>query len=314
MKTAALFPFLNEDEWLHLCMKAVEDFVEEFFIVVSRRIFYAGTKSPYELYLPYLNSLQPKFSKKVTLVLGDWVDAIPQGQDLFNRMHAEGYECVLTFDSDEIADRPVIQSVLDAMDAGAGNVGLPTLTYFRHPWHVIEPPEQHILVIATRLTKDTKSIRVGQTFNRIPTDRLTSEKPLVYIDSPMHHFAWIRNREDKILQKTLGIHGMTTEKKRAWYENVWKKWNRGVENFHPIHGPWYHRVRGIALSDLPPEGRMYVHENSPTIVAVEGDTFWSIAARTLGEGSLWPEIRDANPGLSSPVAGAKIAIPAMEHI
>ena len=309
MKTAALFPFLNEDEWLHLCMKAVEDFVEEFFIVVSRRIFYAGTKSPYELYLPYLNSLQPKFSKKVTLVLGDWVDAIPQGQDLFNRMHAEGYECVLTFDSDEVADPETIASVLRAIEGGAGNVGLPTITYFKNPWFVVEPNEQHILVIATRLTKETKSIRLGGTLNRIPCDRLTSEKPLVFMDLPMHHFSWIRSTEEKILQKTMGINGLSNEKKIHWYRNVWKTWKPWVLDFHPCHGPQYHTVCPLGFFDIPLAGRRYLYETSKKRIFQKGDTLWKIAKAEYGLGSYWSEVEAANPDIPEFAEGVSIAIP-----
>lgn len=314
MKTAALFPFLNEDEWLHLCMKSVEPFVDKFFVVVSKRVFYSGGTAPYMLYMPYLKRLQGQFQKPVEVVVGSWIDAIPQGNDLFDRMKAEGFECVLTFDSDELADASVTQNVIDAIKAGAGNVGLPTLTYFHKPWFIIDPPERHILVIATRLTKDTKSIRVGKTFNHVPTDRLTTEKPLVYIDTPMHHFAWVRNHDDKILQKTLGINGLPTEKKTNWYHKVWKNWNRGVKDFHPLSGPFYHEVRGISILDLPPEGKQYVHENSPTIVAANGDTFWSLAEKSYGDGSLWSEIKAANPGMQEPLVGLKVSIPDMERV
>lgn len=60
-----------------------------------------------------------------------------------------------------------------------------------------------------------------------------------------------------------------------------------------------HSIGDFPVADRPdPRGDAQQAEGG-TYTIVSGDTLWDIAKREYGDGSLWPRIYDASPGLSS---------------
>lgn len=134
------------------------------------------------------------------------------------------YDWIIWLDPDEyLLDSEWDKLVTFLEDCPAEAVSNTTMNLYWKRGYIIEPPENHTPIIATK-----PSVRF--------TDTRCVDVPFVKAPVCVDHFSWART-DKEILRKVTHYGEADKFDGKEWYENVWKQWTPEAMNLHPVNPP-----------------------------------------------------------------------------
>lgn len=147
------------------------------------------------------------------------------------------YDWIIVVDPDEFFDDDnwlKLINFLEDTDAEAVIVE-GQYTYWKSGY-VADPPKDYQQLVAVR-----PNVRF--------VDKRVVGSPYVVAPVWLHHFSWAKTDEEVWSKISHYAHSKDFDIK-DWYENVWKKWEPGIEDVHPVSPDTLHK---LIRTELPPE-------------------------------------------------------------
>lgn len=146
------------------------------------------------------------------------------------------YDWIIWLDPDEyLLDSEWDKLIKSLKDCPADAVSNKTMNVYWKSGYIIDPPENHTPIVATRPNvrfTDTRCIDTG------------------YIQAPIciDHFSWARTDEE-VLRKVTHYGEADKFDGQHWYDNIWSKWTQGMENLHPVEPPALRKAIRVILPE-----------------------------------------------------------------
>ena len=146
---------------------------------------------------------------------------------------------VIVLDPDEFIDNKNWEKLVETLNNSPTEINAYVVkrqfTYWKNGW-VAHPPRDYKMLVAVRSPAKFIDKRViNEGFGVAPID--------------LHHFSWART-DDEILNKITHYAHAHDFNVKEWYEDVWKRWQLGVTDVHPVTPETLHH---FIPANPPPE-------------------------------------------------------------
>ncbi len=190
-----------------------------------------------------LETLKTKFGKKVEIYERNFENEQEQRNFLMEKSKAEGYKGAFIIDADEIFLPEAFYFLYSQIkNNNPATIRTSYLTFIKDASFCISPPYETNLfyVSLSRNVRFTWARDVNVTQNVVET-----ENPAIF------HFSYLRKTDEEIRQKIENfMHNKDTDWEK-WYEEVYKRFNKNLRNFHPVWPGNWKSLQPFDVSKFP---------------------------------------------------------------
>lgn len=233
MKVGLVTVAYNEERFIEPFLKHIPDWVDEKLVLVS------STPWQGEPELPDATDIIAE-KMGATVIVHDWASEEEQrnaGQDYFH-----DYDWIIILDPDEFLDKKGWSELYEFLQPIQG---IPydeaycvenQKVYWKDGWYAT--PD-----------RDYKQLALVRPTVRFVDKRVVDRWQGGFIPVTIHHFSWARTDKEVWSKISHYAHAKDFDIK-DWYDNVWLKWEPGMEDVHPTSPDTLHK---LIPAELPAE-------------------------------------------------------------
>lgn len=194
-----------------------------------------------------------QYGNKIEIYIAEFPDEQTQRNWLINFSKARGHKGAFIIDCDEIFIGDAFEKIYSFIrDNKPKALKIPHHTFVKDASFCVSPPyEDKLFYIDLSCNPQflwARSINVEQTF--MPFD-----------DPQILHFSYLRKTDEDILKKISSFMHARDADWGRWYRDVYLKFNRKIENFHPVHPEMWRKVQSFDSGRFPPRLLSKLREN-----------------------------------------------------
>ncbi|MBK8805290.1 MAG: hypothetical protein IPO21_01035 [Bacteroidales bacterium] len=234
----------NCEEWVEISIKSVIDHVDAVLIVRSDKA-YLNANIEYEDIEPIIDKLKQKYGEKIVVLRKNWNNEDEQFPDLIkyvkNEMKATHF---MMLDTDEVYKREDIKELIaltKKIKTFNKALYVDMYTYIKSIYYRVAPMEPY----------KPLSIFPLVDYLKVSSFRHIEGVPRFNTGIPMHHFALVRKKDERIKAKFATRNTYT--RVENWYEKFYENFSPEIKDFHPIigqHSQWK-SIEIVKNIDLP---------------------------------------------------------------
>ncbi len=255
----AHYVIYTDDWFLEDSVDSAIDFVDK--IVIARTLKpWNGQERDLSETEAVLDMLQFKYGDRIEIYEAEFESEQQQRNFLLERSREEGYRGAFIIDTDEIFLEKAFRLLYDHIRSqNPKAIRSSYYTFIKDASFTVTPPFE------TNLFYVSLTDNLHFTWAR----KINAEQLVIHTDDPgILHFSYLRKTDSDILNKIQNFMHNKDADWEKWYQEVYRKFNKNLQNFHPVDPQAWSGLMLFDISKFPPalreklrrHGKLFYHD------------------------------------------------------